>query len=695
MEIKRIGKRIVFVVILILVIQICGFTNKVHSATTYRLGNIIFEGNDDDGTAKIVGYDGSNTTLDIPEYLGEYKVIAISINSKYTLENVTSLVLPSTVNSIENFNLPALNSISVDSKNPYFVAENGILFDKQKAILVLYPSAKSDSTYTIPSNTTTIGKYAFCNSTLSGINIPDSVTNIEKGAFLDSASLETITIPKNVTIISDSILDRCTSLTSVTIPNGVTTIEDYAFGNCTSLRNITLPNNLTTIGDSAFYNCTKLEKIDIPEGVKDIGSLAFRGCSKITSIEIPSSVTSFGKRYDGEYLSPFDECTNLISINVDSNNSTYISEGGIVFNKDKTELYAYPAAKSETSYTLPSSVNIIHGLAFGSNVNLQSVIINNVSKMEYGAFYDATGLRNIQISGDNIELGAYTFQDCSNLTYIKIESNNVYNVNFGGCTNLRTIYISGVNNFPYYSGSCPNLTNVTIEANNIKLPSDTFASLKYLTNIELSGITEIGEYAFRGCSSLTNITIPEGVTTIKQYAFWSCNSLTNIIIPKSVTAIEDKAFEDCDNLTIRGYINSEAQAYAKANNIKFVAIDSYVEKIQAWTTIADYLANVQSNAIMTVYDINGNKITDETRYIGTGMVIKVIDGNEETNKTIIVIGDVTGDGEIKLLDVSKVNQHFVGKTLLEGVYLKAADMSGDGEVRLLDVSQINQTYVNH
>ena len=124
-------------------------------------------------------------------------------------------------------------------------------------------------------------------------------------------------------------------------------------------------------------------------------------------------------------------------------------------------------------------------------------------------------------------------------------------------------------------------------------------------------------------------------------------------------------------------------------------VNDYVERVPAWTSIADYLTNMKSNGTMTVYDKNGNEITDTTKYVGTGMVIKATKGNEEITKTIIVIGDVTGNGEIKLLDVSKVNQHFVGKSQLDGIYIKAADMNGDGKIKLLDVSKINQAYVNH
>lgn len=68
-------------------------------------------------------------------------------------------------------------------------------------------------------------------------------------------------------------------------------------------------------------------------------------------------------------------------------------------------------------------------------------------------------------------------------------------------------------------------------------------------------VTSIGESAFSGCSSLTNINIPDSVTSIGNYAFNSCSSLTSITIPDSVTSIWGSAFYDCDNLQYNEYEN--------------------------------------------------------------------------------------------------------------------------------------------
>ena len=123
----------------------------------------------------------------------------------------------------------------------------------------------------------------------------DGFTRIGDNAFDSCTSLTSIEIPNSVTNIGNHAFESCSSLTSVTIPNSVTSIGGGAFYCCNSLTSVMIPNSVTSIWDYAFANCSSLTSIEIPNSVTSIGNCAFEDCSSITSITVPNSVTSIGK----------------------------------------------------------------------------------------------------------------------------------------------------------------------------------------------------------------------------------------------------------------------------------------------------------------------------------------------------------------------------------------------------------------
>lgn len=145
---------------------------------------------------------------------------------------------------------------------------------------------------------------------------------------------------------------------------------------------------IVIIPEIAFYGCAALENVDIPYGVKSIGSMAFFSCTGLTHIKIPNSVESVvGRAFQG--------CSKLI-IEVDSGNPNYLSDNGILFNKDKTELLAYPTVSGH--YEIPDSVNTIDDYAFVSCEGLTSVIIpSSVITIGDYSFRGCIGLTNITL----------------------------------------------------------------------------------------------------------------------------------------------------------------------------------------------------------------------------------------------------------------------------------------------------------
>ena len=258
---------------------------------------------------------------------------------------------------------------------------------------------------------------------------------------------------------------------------------------------------VTSIGNSAFSEKTKLTSITIPETVTSIGDNAFNGCSKITSITIPNSVTSIGSY-------AFYDCSQITNIEI-PNNVTSIGS------------YALYGCSSLTSIEIP----------------------NCVTNIGMSAFSDCSGIASVTIGNSVTSIGDYAFNNCSSLKDLYIEDGenilslgyNTSNASNGGkglfkdCP-LETLYLG--RNLSYRTSSTygyspfykvPTLISVTIGNN----------------------VTNIGSYAFEGCSGITSITIPNSVTSIGSHAFAGCSGITSITIPNSVTSIDSYAFYDC------------------------------------------------------------------------------------------------------------------------------------------------------
>ncbi len=196
---------------------------------------------------------------------------------------------------------------------------------------------------------------------------------------------------------------------SFVVPNRVKVIDDIAFYWCTNLTSITLPETLRTIQEQAFYGCENLTSIDIPNGVEEIESGAFIKCKNLSSVLIPRSVTSIGAL-------AFDECMSMTSIDVASDNPTYHSEDGILFNKNMDTIVKYPCGKDGDAYIIPDTVSQLADWSFAGCKNLKSIIIpDSVEVIGNGVFYGCESLTSIVIPSSVKSMGDRCFLSCDNL----------------------------------------------------------------------------------------------------------------------------------------------------------------------------------------------------------------------------------------------------------------------------------------
>ena len=128
--------------------------------------------------------------------------------------------------------------------------------------------------------------------------------------------------------------------------------------------------------------------------------------------------------------------------------------------------------------------------------------------------------------------------------------------------------VTEIGDYAFYG--CSSLSSIEIPGSVMEIGDYAFSGCSSLSSIKLpDSVRSIGDYAFSGCSSLSSIEIPGSVTSIGDCAFSGCSSLSSIEIPGSVTSIGYSAFSGCDKLTILCEKGSDAEVYAKIYNIPY------------------------------------------------------------------------------------------------------------------------------
>jgi len=323
----------------------------------------------------------------------------------------------------------------------------------------------------------------------------------------EADQIKKIIVEEGVTTVGRGAFMYCDNMTSITLPDSLTEIKPYSIVYCSSLSELEIPDGVTDIGEQAFVYCDSLTNVDLSDNLKTIGYGAFGMCDALEKVIIPSNVESIGEQV-------FYECSSLVEILAAEGNENFCTEGGVLFNKDKTTLISFPAGKTDSSFSVPSGVKVIFGGAFAGCTSLIDITLPE-GLIEIGDWaFDNVEITTINIPDSVEKIGRSAFVYCYCLEAINVSEDNP---NY--CSEDGILFTKDKKNLIYYPIGNTN----TI----YKVPD---------------GVTEINYSAISENNNIVSVVLPESLEVIREFALSWNKNLKEIVVPDSVTTIERCAF---------------------------------------------------------------------------------------------------------------------------------------------------------
>ena len=389
-------------------------------------------------------------------------------------------------------------------------------------------------------------------SALSSIALPDSVTEIEKYAFFETG-LRNIQLPEKLTLIGAYAFCNCKNLEQVQLPSQLKELGNGAFSSCENLAQIQLPSQLNKLGIDAFRDCTSLDKIDIPAGLKQIEPDTFRNTG-LTSVTLHEGLTKIEDW-------AFHDCLKLKKIRIPKSVTDIGGLAlGIRYNRGNGAEEVIPGGFTVEGYTGSAAERYVKRMH--QSENLYHVFFKDVKFVSIGGQTAAvTNIGKTKISA--LKTGAFTGKPLTQALTItyggkKLVNGRDYTLTWKNNKNIGTASVT-IKGKGKYNGSVTKKFRITVQKNAVY----TVSRLKYkISNADTSGkgtvvftgatdkaarktltipttvkiggknfrVTAIGGSAMSGAKKLTTLKLGGNVTTIGAKAFYSCSNLSNVTI---------------------------------------------------------------------------------------------------------------------------------------------------------------------
>ena len=577
----------------------------------------------DSAAGIISGYNGTNTSVKVPEKIDGIAVTAIADDAFSDCDFIETISAPCAISGEWSKNCKAAvshyNHVYAKGAAECNCGEASVYAyeENEDGTITLTRYFGGDSEVVVPAKL--FGK------TVSKV----------KGAFWYNGNITKVVISEGITCIDDSLFQGCGNLKEVVLPLSLKTIGMYVFCDCTGLESITIPENVETIGIQAFQYCSNLKEIHMlgktpPE---THWTAFYTECNSVESIYVPygteDDYAAFPLLFPREDVS---EVPTIIHPSYPS--ATYVLGG-------KGENFTN-SADSDMMLTEPEKP-LADGYAFAgwytddtftTKFDFTKGIDDDI---KIYAKWEETATVTFDMQGNGTQIAPVSIVNGNTIT--EPEKPSVDGYDFGGwytdkdCTDGNlfdfstqitddiTLYakwsksrnaildseltwqldngvltISGLDEaFPEcwvnneqvkWCDEIENVKKVVFNTPNLKnLGSGAFLGCENLESIELpNSLTTIGDLAFEGCTNLTGIDFPENLTTIGASAFYGCTKLESIVLPNSVTTLGECVFGYCDALSsvkLSENITSLPEAAFVFTNIESFEIPAGITEIGA------------------------------------------------------------------------------------------------------------------
>ena len=227
-------------------------------------------------------------------------------------QKITEINIPKKVSIIDTDAFASLNgadkieAINVDIENENYASEDGVLYNKDKTVLLRYPSGKKDESFAVPDSVIEIGESAFRNNSfVKNITMNNNVETLNYNSFYCVSNLTSIELSNKIKVIPMNCFKACQKLPSIELPEGIETIEMYAFCQCSALKTINIPASVTSIGEDVFQ-LVRLTSLKFDGNIRNIqfdsnwnSSLLSKPSISIADVEEPYGIMVNGESFIG------------------------------------------------------------------------------------------------------------------------------------------------------------------------------------------------------------------------------------------------------------------------------------------------------------------------------------------------------------------------------------------------------------